>query len=442
MNYYFYQDRGSRKGPYTYKELKSKRLLASTLVWTEGMDNWMQAKLVDELKEIVISEPPPVIVKKVYHETPNEKSTINKDNVENEDSQLLSLPFDPNFKTERDAASIGVGLMLLSLVVYIIVVHAVNDNNVIPAVNAIFVLARIPLSIYIVQITKRLNRNPFVWGIFGFFLPTFTLIIIGLLKKKMLKNIDLSNYITKEQKVEHCLYNAEKNFRKNRYTDSLVYLNRLLDLDPSHNEARFLRGRTCLELKLYQKAKFDFEQIKNNNKYSSEVYYYLGDIDILNHNREQAIKNWIRSNELGYSHAKKRLDLYHNFTGIYILNERDRCRKLINKQNNPVIYAFDAVYLSGFKGIDGRAGQDYYVIHVYDNGLEIRSKLENEEQSINYAIAFYEITEMKHESKNLLIIELFGGERLTFKLTNNHRSIEELFILSNLYKTSTGNTII
>lgn len=442
MNYYFYQDKGNRKGPYTYEELKAKRLLASTLVWTKGMDDWMQAKLVDGLEDIVIAEPPPVLVKIKSDKTTIQKSTANEKNEENEDQMLLSLIYDPTDKKENGAVFIGVGLILLSLMVSI-EVHRTSDYDVRAAVNALFVLARIPLSIYVVQIAGRLNRNQIVWGIFGFFLPTFTLIVIGLLKKKMLKNIDLSNYITKWQRVEYCMEKAKKNFKKNRYTDSLIYLNKLLGLDSSYNEGRLLRGKACLELNLYQKAKFDFEQLKESNKYSAEAFYYLGEIEIINFNREQAIKNWFSAKKLGYDQAEKKLDLYHNFTGVYMLNINDRSRKLINKRLNPVICCFDVDYLSGFKEIDEKDNYNYSVTNIYDNGLEIKIKikLQKEEQSINYAIAFYEIAEIKDDMGKLLIIKLFDGKLLTFKLKNEFRAIDELLILSNLYKAATGNNI-
>ncbi len=439
MDYYFYQKDGIRHGPFTFKELKSKRILKSTDVWREGMDDWEKASNIEELKEIVISEPPPAKVKTNYNKTITQNSTAKKENGENEDSKLLSLTYDPTYEKEKDNVSFGLGLMLLGIF-FIPLLYIIAEDYA--AVYIVLFLARILLSIYIIQIAGRLNRNQVGWGIFGFFFPAFALIIIGLLKKKMIKKVDLSNYFAKGQKIEYCMRKAKQSLKNNKYTDSLIYLNKLLDIEPSYDKGRMLRGKVCFDLNLHEKAKSDFKKLTESNKYCAEAFYYLGKIDIMNYNREQAIKNWFNAKNLGYDKAKEKLDLYHNFTGVYMLNKNGRSRKLINKKTDHVIYYFRFDYISGFEEIDKLGIPNNSVIHAYDNGLKIniKIKLETKEQSVNYAIAFYEINEIKTDMNNQLILKLFDDRVIMFHLKTEHN--EELLILSNLYKAATGEKIV
>ena len=60
MKHYYYADSEQQFGPFTVDELKTKRLKKSTLVWTDGMQDWTSANEIEELKDILISEPPPL----------------------------------------------------------------------------------------------------------------------------------------------------------------------------------------------------------------------------------------------------------------------------------------------------------------------------------------------------------------------------------------------
>jgi hypothetical protein len=60
MKYYYYAYNDQQLGPFTVEELKAKRLKKSTLVWTEGMQDWASANDIEQLKDILISEPPPL----------------------------------------------------------------------------------------------------------------------------------------------------------------------------------------------------------------------------------------------------------------------------------------------------------------------------------------------------------------------------------------------
>lgn len=64
MNYFIVSE-GKQQGPYTVAELQARHITSDTLVWGEGMESWLPAWQVEELKAIVgegsrLPEPPPV----------------------------------------------------------------------------------------------------------------------------------------------------------------------------------------------------------------------------------------------------------------------------------------------------------------------------------------------------------------------------------------------
>lgn len=59
MSNYYLHENGEQLGPFTLEDLKSKRLLPDTHVWTEGMQEWGKASEIEELKALVNSVPPP-----------------------------------------------------------------------------------------------------------------------------------------------------------------------------------------------------------------------------------------------------------------------------------------------------------------------------------------------------------------------------------------------
>jgi uncharacterized membrane protein YhaH (DUF805 family) len=60
MKKYFYSNGQDKEGPVTLEELKQKDITPKTLIWYEGLDDWKEAKCVDELKEIFELSPPPI----------------------------------------------------------------------------------------------------------------------------------------------------------------------------------------------------------------------------------------------------------------------------------------------------------------------------------------------------------------------------------------------
>lgn len=60
MKKYYYIENEIQKGPFTIEELSKENIHLKTLLWTEGMENWEEAKKIIELKEIIKIIPPPL----------------------------------------------------------------------------------------------------------------------------------------------------------------------------------------------------------------------------------------------------------------------------------------------------------------------------------------------------------------------------------------------
>ena len=157
MKYYFYIKNNKEQGPFSLDELKEKTINHSTLVWTEGLSDWIKASDLDEIKYVIVSKLPP---------TPK-------------------LPPIPKKLDNREYDAMFTGVLLIPLTL-IISFFEFKEHSFILFVSilaASFIL-RICCTIWVYNIAKRLNRNTLGWSIFVFFFLTIALIIIGLLNKR------------------------------------------------------------------------------------------------------------------------------------------------------------------------------------------------------------------------------------------------------------------
>ncbi len=61
MATYFIHDDKNLQGPFSFEELKDKELKKDTPVWTEGLDNWVTAVEIPELRPLLAVAPPPFV---------------------------------------------------------------------------------------------------------------------------------------------------------------------------------------------------------------------------------------------------------------------------------------------------------------------------------------------------------------------------------------------
>lgn len=64
MSEYYIGEESNRLGPYPKKELVNKSISRETLIWREGLDDWVEAGSLDELKFLFTQVPPPIVNKK------------------------------------------------------------------------------------------------------------------------------------------------------------------------------------------------------------------------------------------------------------------------------------------------------------------------------------------------------------------------------------------
>lgn len=57
MKEYYYEEKGEQKGPVSLEGLKG-RVVSNTRIWREGLQDWVEAKNLPELKDLLISVPP------------------------------------------------------------------------------------------------------------------------------------------------------------------------------------------------------------------------------------------------------------------------------------------------------------------------------------------------------------------------------------------------
>jgi len=65
MQFYLINGAGEQSGPYNVSDLKANGLTKDTLVWKEGMTDWLKAGDIPELKELFIAVPPPYVKKEM-----------------------------------------------------------------------------------------------------------------------------------------------------------------------------------------------------------------------------------------------------------------------------------------------------------------------------------------------------------------------------------------
>lgn len=181
IKYYYYRLNDELFGPFTFEELRSKRLKRSTLLWTEGMPEWTKGYEIEELREILIAEPPPF---PTVVPTP---PLVGINNIPQLESEGSNNKYDYTYTKETEITIIGVLLFVLPLIIKYSGVftfeseESYHQGRIYLAFLSFVV--RIGVTVWVVDIANRQNRNATGWGWFAFLLPSISLIFIGQLKK-------------------------------------------------------------------------------------------------------------------------------------------------------------------------------------------------------------------------------------------------------------------
>lgn len=160
MNHYFYSDGQSQFGPFSKEELQSNGITPETLVWYEGLTEWIKASESDELKDLFpkVPTPPPlpksIIPPPIPKEKPKTPSTpmekemtaqssasesVKRESVEpienpikkedNVSEPKRNLPEPKSEKKSLKRTSIVVSFILICVAIMAIIIGVVNEQQ-------------------------------------------------------------------------------------------------------------------------------------------------------------------------------------------------------------------------------------------------------------------------------------------------------------------------
>jgi len=221
MKNYFYWVNNKKIGPFTIDELKKEKIFKDYLIWTNGEEEWKPANLFPELDDIVISEPPPL---------PNNTHTT-KNYISTEKEKFnISLRKLTGNKTKSDSLVQLIGLSVLAIQIICSFFHFVGslDNELFKAINLIFIVFRLVVCVSVIIRANELNLNSvWLWGLFGFFLPSICLIVIGKNSgNKIVVYIDSSLSISEQ--IDILMKKADEFFIKEETKKAKAVLKKLM----------------------------------------------------------------------------------------------------------------------------------------------------------------------------------------------------------------------
>jgi tetratricopeptide (TPR) repeat protein len=427
MKLYYYALNKQQFGPFTIDELKSKRLKKSTLVWTEGMQDWKPGGEIDEIKDILLSEPPPI------PQTSNTSRIIDKVHTKDSITIFSSEKYDLSYQKEIEATIYGVILLVAPVVIQfsnIVIFETEEMYNQVRVGSAIFaLLIRIQVAFYVRNIALRQNRNSTSWSWFGFFLPSIAMIIIGLSKKLHLK-FTVDGNLPKVEQIAILYQKAVELHSDNRNLESVLIIDKILKIDEFSYKGIRLRGLCNFQLGEYEKAKKDFETLVNNSKYLGESNYYLGRLALFENDYNSATLFWEKAIDNGFMGAKTDLDRFQKFNGRYLLDFGDVISK-IGYRLVQGFHDFEVEYMDSENlGLSIPMTKYNSTISAHEFGINIG--IPSKKGRLNVAISYHEIIDIVYDDNiGTLRFHLLNNTSVRFKYNYERDSQNSLYKLCN-----------
>jgi RNA polymerase subunit RPABC4/transcription elongation factor Spt4 len=182
--------------------------------------------------------------------------------------------YDPTYLKEIDATAIGVIILVSSLLLIIFQpfkfddIDSYNQFRAISSIGALFL--RIFITVWVVNIAKRQNRETIGWGLFAFFLPSIALIVIGQ-QKKIFAKFDIDNSLSN---VENSLILTEKAqafLNANKFNECIRFSEIAIEFDSNNKKASYLLVKARLQIPVNEIS----------NKHTQVVYRETKDKQIL-----------------------------------------------------------------------------------------------------------------------------------------------------------------
>jgi hypothetical protein len=191
-----------------------------------------------------------------------------------EATEIKQPKFDPTYTKETDATFLGVVLLLIPLGFAVFgpikfdSYDSYNQFKVFASLGAL--VLRIFVTVWVVAIAKRQNRETFGWGAFAFFLPSIALIVIGQQKKYFAK-FEINDNLSKEENSQILCDKAVSFLNNKMYNDSIRFAEKAIELDNSNEIAVATLTKARLEVPVNEIA----------NKQTQIVYRKTKDNKIL-----------------------------------------------------------------------------------------------------------------------------------------------------------------
>lgn len=169
-----------------------------------------------------------------------QKVYSNETNFNNTPNIVRQPKYDPTYKKEDDAMTVGIILLVIALIFAIVGPIKFEDRESygqFRAVTAIVsLILRICVTIWVVNIAKRQNRETIGWGLFAFLLPSIALIVIAT-RKKLFANIQIVEGLDSEQNSKILSDKAQEFYNENKYSESIRFSEKAIELNPNNEIA-------------------------------------------------------------------------------------------------------------------------------------------------------------------------------------------------------------
>jgi len=156
-----------------------------------------------------------------------------------------TLKFDPTYEKEGDAIATAILMMIVYLIVYAITKNLEENEETatfIAISSVISLILRILFTNWATRIADRQNRDKAGWGVFTFFFPLISLIILGS-QKRLLHNFGINETKTDTENSEHIAKQATVFFEKSRYKTALFYAEKALELNSENELAKYIKEK-------------------------------------------------------------------------------------------------------------------------------------------------------------------------------------------------------